>query len=402
MDKSAVTVNLNQRYRAVRRRSELLCAPLCVEDYVPQPVVDVSPPKWHLGHTTWFFEAFILQPYRPGYRVFHPVYSFIFNSYYEAMGRRVARAERGYLSRPTVAEVSAYRAAIDAAMLALLDAGVAPGVADLIELGLQHEQQHQELLVTDIKYILALNPLVPAYDPQHCGALELAAEHEVETSTEAWVWIDAGLYAVGHAGEGFAFDNETPRHSVQVPAVELRTRLVSNGEFLDFMRDGGYERFEFWHAEGWDWMRSLALRAPLYWRPDPEHAERYRHYTLGGEVPLDPNAPLTHVSYYEAAAFCEWAGWRLPTEFEWEALAGDFAWGARWEWTESAYAPYPGFRKLAGAVGEYNGKFMVNQKVLRGASFATAPHHARRSYRNFFHPPLRWQYTGIRPARDRD
>ena len=395
--------SLASRYDEVRQRTERLCAPLAIEDHVPQPVADVSPPKWHLGHTAWFFETFVLQPQRPGYRPFHPGFAHLFNSYYEGQGERVPRDSRGSLSRPTVAEVLAYRCHVDAAMRALFADGLSSELAALVQLGLQHEQQHQELLVTDLKFILAVNPLEPRYAAAAFGAIDPAQEHlGSDTRLDAWVRRDAGVVEIGHAAGTFAFDNEGPRHRVWVPKVELRAALVTNAEYRAFIDDGGYQRFEFWHSEGWDWVRSLQLRAPLYWRADPQRSGQWLHYSLNGVEPLPPRAPVTHVSYYEAHAFCQWAGWRLPTEFEWEAAAPRLSWGQRWEWTSSAYQPYPGFRPAAGAVGEYNGKFMVNQQVLRGASYATPPGHARMTYRNFFHPPLRWQYTGIRPARDAD
>jgi ergothioneine biosynthesis protein EgtB len=392
---------LQERYRAVRRRSQHLCAPLAIEDHVVQPVADVSPPKWHLAHTTWFFETFVLLPQCPGRAPFHPRYAHLFNSYYQAVGTAFARPERGHLSRPTVAEVGAYRAHVDAAMAELMAQPLAPEVLALIELGLQHEQQHQELLVTDIKFILGHNPLAPAYDPEHLGPLDLTTEHASPSpALDDWLTPAPGVHPIGHEGPGFAFDNELPRHPVLVPAAQLRRALVTNAEYLAFMRDGGYQRHGFWHAEGWDWVRQRGINAPLYWQPDGDRPGEWLHYTLGGLAPVDHQAPLTHVSWFEAFAFCQWAGWRLPTEFEWEAAAPGLPWGQRWEWTQSAYAPYPGFAPNAGAVGEYNGKFMVNQQVLRGASFATPPGHARPTYRNFFQAPLRWQYTGIRPARN--
>lgn len=389
-------------YPGVRQRSVRLCAPLSAEDHVPQPMMDVSPPKWHLGHCTWFFEHFVLQEQLAGYKPFHPGYEFIFNSYYEGAGARVARANRGHLSRPTVAEVLAYRAHVDAAMEALLERPLAAEASALIELGLHHEQQHQELLVTDIKFILGANPLAPTYDPQHQAPLDLTAEHDGTCPPlDEWLEVPGGMVEIGHGGRGFAFDNEQPHHAVQVPSFQVRQALVTNAEYLAFMADGGYERHEFWHAEGWDWARTLEHKAPLYWHPDSsKQTGRWLNYTLSGVEPLMSQAPVTHISYYEAFAFCQWAGWRLPTEFEWEAAAAKMAWGRRWEWTQSAYQPYPGFRRSNEVVGEYNGKFMVNQQVLRGSSFATPPGHARHTYRNFFHAPSRWQYTGIRPARD--
>ena len=392
--------SLLEHYRTVRKRTESLCAPLATEDHVPQPVPDVSPPKWHLGHVTWFFETFVLCPHLQGYEVFDERYGFLFNSYYDTVGDRVPRARRGTLSRPTVTEIMNYRAHVDAAMEVLLGHPCEETAATLCELGLQHEQQHQELLVTDIKAILACNPLAPSYDPDSLGELDVEGEHAVESGESRWVAWPGGTCAIGDNGASFAFDNERPRHETIVPPVELRTALVTNGEYLEFIADGGYQRFEFWHAEGWDWVRTNGVRAPDYWMSDSSGASHRDHYTLAGIRLVDPLAPLTHVNYYEASAFCQWAGWRLPTEFEWEALASLLPWGRRWEWTASAYLPYPGFSKAPGAVGEYNGKFMVNQMTLRGASFATPPGHARSTYRNFFHPHLRWQYTGIRPARD--
>jgi len=390
---------LQHRYRSVRSRSERLCAPLAAEDHVPQPIAEVSPPKWHLAHTAWFFETFLLQPHQPGYRCFHPRFGYLFNSYYEAIGERVARPERGHLSRPTVAQVLAYRAHVDAAMAELMSMPIAADIGELIELGLQHEQQHQELLVTDLKVILGVNPLTPAFELHDASVLDLSAEHDGTCPPlDNWLDVPGGSVEIGHAGRGFAFDNEGPRHAALVPGVQLRRALVTNAEYLAFMADSGYARPALWHAEGWDWVRALPRKAPMHWQQDD--SGRWSHYTLSGGRPLETTAPVTHVSFYEAFAFCQWAGWRLPTEFEWEAGAARLAWGRRWEWTQSAYLPYPGFRAREGAVGEYNGKFMVNQQVLRGASFATPPGHARLTYRNFFHAPLRWQYTGIRPARD--
>lgn len=393
------TSDLSRLYERVRARSEALCTPLEPEDHVPQPVVDVSPPKWHLAHTTWFFETFILAVHAPDHRPLDPRYGYLFNSYYEAHGPRVARPNRGALSRPTVREVLRYREHVDQAMLGLLTSDPAPAVRTLVTLGLHHEQQHQELLVTDIKAILGRNPLQPAYATESTPALDVSVEHAVEAPTEEWLSWDGGLCEIGHAGDDFAFDNEEPRHTTYVPPVELRGDLLRNREVLDFIDDGGYERASLWHSEGLDWVRQNAIEAPLYWTRDPGAPHGWSHYTLRGPEAVDPDAPATHLSYYEAAAMASRLDARLPTEFEWEAVAPRLRTGARWEWTDSAYKPYPGFRAAPGAVGEYNGKFMVNQQVLRGASFATPPGHARLTYRNFFHAPLRWQYTGVRLAR---
>ena len=392
---------LRERYRDVRCRSERICAPLAAEDHVPQPVAEVSPPKWHLAHTSWFFESLVLQRYQPTYSVFHPRYAYLFNSYYKGAGSHLPRHQRGDLSRPTVAEVLAYRAHVDAAMLELLGRKLMPDVAALIELGLHHEQQHQELLLTDIKYILGHNPLAPDYDPIRVSAIDLTAEHDGTCPPlDDWLDVPAAMVQIGHVGPGFAFDNESPQHPVWVPATQLRRALVTNAEYLAFIQSGGYERHEFWHSDGWDWVQSLPQKAPLYWHPSPDDSAQWLHFTLTGVQPLPATAPVTHLSYFEAHAFCQWAGWRLPTEFEWEVGAPHFNWGRRWEWTQSAYQPYPGFKRSADIVGEYNGKFMVNQQVLRGASFATPPGHARLTYRNFFHANTRWQYSGLRPARD--
>jgi len=378
------------RLLETRERTEKICEPLQTEDYVIQPVVDVSPPKWHLGHTTWFFEEFILAPHYPGYQIFHEDFSFVFNSYYETVGKRVLRPDRGNLSRPSVREVYNYRHYVTAHLKDLLASGKADDFRELLEIGIQHEQQHQELLITDIKYILGNNPLLPAYGEK---ALD---EHPRKDTQTHWIAMAGDIYEIGFRGEGFCFDNELGRHQVLLQDYEIASSPETNQSMLDFIADQGYAQFDLWHAEGWDWVRGEGIKAPLYWH---RIGGKWHYYTLRGLEPVDPAAHLAHISYYEAYALAQWKGCRLPTEFEWEAAQSVLNWGDRWEWTESAYLPYPGYRKASGALGEYNGKFMVNQKVLRGASVATSPGHSRGSYRNFFHPHLRWQFTGLRLAR---
>ncbi len=379
-------MTLVEEYLQIRKYSEQICEPLQTEDYVVQPVVDVSPPKWHLGHTTWFFETFILKPFSVNYQVHNDDYNFVFNSYYETVGNRVIRTDRGNLSRPGVNEIYQYRAYVDEAMTKFLAAPLKDEVKELLILGFNHEQQHQELLLTDIKYILGNNPLFPVYSK---GKKEVLA---YETAA-GFINIPEGIYEIGYKGDGFSFDNELNRHKVYLHDFSISKTLVSNVQFLEFIKAGGYENFNYWHAEGWDWVKNNHITSPMYWHLiDGE----WFNYTLGGLLQIDPNAPVSHLSYYEAYAYASWKGMRLPTEFEWEVAAKSFNWGERWEWTESAYLPYPGFSKAPGAIGEYNGKFMVSQKVLRGASIATPENHSRITYRNFFHPHLRWQYTGIR------
>ena len=381
--------SLKDKYRSVRMHSEEICATLKTEDYVVQPVGDVSPPKWHLGHTTWFFESFILQPHFRNYNCFDSHYAYVFNSYYETLGARVIRTQRGNLSRPTVEEIYQYRRYVDAAMEELLSLPVSDHLQELTILGLNHEEQHQELLATDIKYILGHNPLFPSFQ-------QIARPVLDNISSDEFISVTEGLYDIGYDGNGFCFDNELGRHRTFLPAFKISKGLATNGEYLAFIEDSGYRRHEYWHAEGLDWIRNHQIHAPLYWhRMD----DRWHCYTASGIQPLNLNEPVSHVSYYEASAFAVWKGMRLPTEFEWEAANHQFMWGSRWEWTASSYHPYPGYRRAAGALGEYNGKFMVNQMVLRGASVVTPPGHSRPSYRNFFHPHLRWQYTGIRLAR---
>jgi ergothioneine biosynthesis protein EgtB len=393
------TETLADYYSRVRSYTERLCEPLEIEDYIPQPIVDVSPPKWNIAHTTWFFEEMILKNFVRDYEVFDKDFGFLFNSYYNTIGERTARDHRGALSRPTVKRVFEFRNHVDSAMQRLLSehdhsipqsAIRTPHLKNLVILGLNHEQQHQELFLTDLKYTLSVNPLFPAYREGH------APEEISESGSASFIELKEGIYEIGHAGDGFCFDNELSRHKVYLRDFEIASKLVTNLEFLEFVNDHSYQDHRLWHSEGLDWVKQNQISAPLHWHKiDGE----WHQYTLGGLRKLDFDAPVCHISYYEAAAFAEWREMRLPTEFEWEAANKKFDWGLRWEWTNSAYLPYPGFKKPAGAVGEYNGKFMINQMVLRGASIATPPGHSRPSYRNFFHPHLRWQFTGIRLAR---
>ena len=389
---------LTQSYLRVRTHSEAICQGLETEDYVVQPVVDVSPPKWHLGHTTWFWETFVLLPHAPGYRAFHEDFSYVFNSYYETVGKRVLRTDRGNLSRPTVAGVYAYRAYVDEHMSRFLDtADLSADLHILMQLGLNHEQQHQELLITDIKYILGHNPLLPAIDMS-------AVTQSVHHRSAPPITVAEGIYSIGYADQhdspsgSFYFDNELGRHKVYLNETTLSGTLVTNGEYEEFIRAGGYQNFRHWLSDGWAWVNAHHVRAPLYWH---QIEGAWWNYTFDGLQPVDPDTPVCHVSQYEADAYARWRNSRLPTESEWEAAAayptrGELQWGSRWEWTNSAYLPYPGFTTAEGAVGEYNGKFMSGQIVLRGASVATPEGHSRPTYRNFFQPDKQWQFTGIR------
>lgn len=384
------TIALAKKYQKVRDHSHQICKPLATEDYVVQPIVDVSPPKWHLGHTTWFFETFILLPNFKGYQAFNPLYNFVFNSYYESVGARVIRTDRGNLSRPSVADVYRYRQYVDENMRAFLGSeDIHEEIATLLELGLNHEQQHQELLLSDIKYILGHNPLFPAYAEMDGTRQQTAPASQMLTFNE-------GVYHIGFAGEGFCFDNELGRHKVYLNQFEMANQLVSNREYLSFITAGGYTDFTYWHAEGWDWVKENQAKSPLYWHWIDG---KWMNYTLNGLQEIAMNEPVCHVNFYEASAFAAWRGMRLPTEAEWEVASESMDWGKRWEWTDSAYLPYPGFKKEPGAIGEYNGKFMVSQMVLRGASVATPHGHSRNTYRNFFHPKHQWQFSGIRLAK---
>jgi ergothioneine biosynthesis protein EgtB len=377
-------------YAAVRRHSEVLAAPLTVEDQNIQSMPDASPTKWHLAHTTWFFETVVLGKFAPDYQVFDPAYGYLFNSYYEGLGPRHPRPQRGLLSRPPVEDIMEYRLHVDEAMARLIEEHP-DEVAPLVTLGLHHEQQHQELILTDILHAFSCNPVRPAY---------AAAEPHGVAPAVPPDWIDhpGGIVDIGHDGEAFAFDNETPRHQVLLRPYRLASRPVSNGEYLRFIEDGGYRRPEFWLSDGWAFVQREALNAPAYWLAERDGWEAF---TLYGAQALDPNSPVAHVSFYEAAAYAAWAGARLPTEFEWEALAPKLGGQGRvWEWTRSSYDPYPGFKPFDGEVVEYNGKFMSGQLVLRGGSVATPPGHIRPTYRNFFPPSARWQFSGIRLAGD--
>jgi ergothioneine biosynthesis protein EgtB len=398
-----------------------LASVLGPEDQTVQTMPDVSPTKWHRAHVTWFFETFVLGQYAPSYEPFDDAFAYIFNSYYEAVGARHPRPERGLLSRPGIEEIARYRGHVDDAMGGLLRDPSQPGLRDLIVLGLHHEQQHQELLLMDIKHVLSKNPLHPAYLPGE------PAGTGVPAPKAGWIEHGGGPVQIGHRGQGFGFDNEFPRHTVHLAPFGLADRPVTCGEWLDFMQDDGYARPEFWLSDGWAVVNAQTWEAPLYWFRDPDEPERWLQFTLSGVHPVDPDEPVCHVSYYEADAFAHWTGMRLPTEAEWETIAesdgdgdnflsDDFLtegaphprpavssnalFGDTWEWTSSAYTPYPGFRAAPGAVGEYNGKFMVSQYVLRGGSCATPRGHVRATYRNFFPPGARWAFSGVRLARD--
>lgn len=411
--------SLRARFHVVRRATEALCKPLSTEDFVVQSMPDVSPTKWHIAHVTWFFETFVLKPSCPGYQQFDPAYEYLFNSYYNAVGPQFSRAERGLLSRPGVETLFEYRNHVTEAMDRFLADEQQPAVLELIELGLHHEQQHQELLLMDIQHVLSINPLDPAYVPLKTGQVS-----SVNDGQTAWTRVPGGTYQIGHSDPGaFAFDNEGPAHDVLIRPFRLADRPVSNGEYLAFMDDGGYERSDIWLSDGWAQVQEHGWNAPLYWR---ESAGEWQQFSLRGRVAMELNAPVTHISFYEALAYATWAGARLPSEFEWEVAArtqevsndGNFVesgklrpvphasaglsqmFGDVWEWTASAYAPYPGFAPPPGAVGEYNGKFMCNQMVLRGGCALTPRSHIRVSYRNFFYPHMRWQMGGLRLAHD--
>lgn len=421
--------NLLDTYLSVRRRSEEICQPLAIEDYGVQPMPDASPPKWHLAHTTWFFETFILKIFDSNYRPFHPKFEYLFNSYYEHVGSRHPRPERGNLSRPTVSQVLDYRKHVDEAIRKIVGNKTDPQIADRITLGNHHEQQHQELLFTDLKFNLGKNPLFPAY--RELNQKPVSTQRIAEIDPLRYVKFEGGKIPIGTSDTDiFCFDNETPQHHVWLEPFAFANRLITNGEYLEFIEDGGYENATLWLSDGWQERQTRGWQAPEYWFRDD--SEGWCEYSLSGLSPLDLNKPVTHVSLYEADAFARWSQKRLPTEFEWETVARletsqieDNGTGINladqgiyhpqpcesnrgitqllgdcWEWTSSAYSPYPGYKPLNGALGEYNGKFMANQFVLRGGSCVTPADHVRVTYRNFFYPKDRWQFSGIRLAHD--
>lgn len=375
-------------YLQVRARTEAICSPLQTEDYVPQPEIFTSPPKWHLAHTSWFFEEFVLSKL-PNYKRFHPQFAYLFNSYYNTVGPRVLRANRGLITRPSVSEVYAYRSHVDKHMKQLLKAGITADTKAIVEVGINHEQQHQELLITDLKFTLSCNPINPVYENN--GVLIHG-----KNSKNGWLKVEEGIYPIGHNIDSFCYDNEQGHHQVFLQPFEISHALVTNAEFIQFIEAGGYQDVNLWLDVGWAWVKKAHRTAPLYWQ---KINGEWHHFTLGGLKKVIPNEVVCHVSFYEASAYAQWQNMRLPTEFEWEAASEHLAWGQRWEWTNSAYLPYPNYKKAAGALGEYNGKFMINQMVLRGASVATSPKHSRKTYRNFFHPHYQWQFSGIRLAR---
>ena len=405
------------RFLRIREITEEIVSPLETEDFVVQPIEDVSPPKWHLAHTTWFFENFILVKFLTNYQLFDDQFAYLFNSYYESQGDRILRNTRGSLSRPTTARIFEYRKHVDKAMKLLFEKQhlMHEELLTFFEIGLNHEQQHQELLITDIKYILGSNPLLPVYHKTKTATLTAPLELN-------WLGVEAGVYEIGHSGKDFSFDNELGRHKVYLTDFECMDRLVSNEEYLEFMQDGGYSNPALWLSEGWSWVEENKAEAPFYWY---KKEDEWWNYTLHGAEKLNANAPVIHVNFYEAEAFARWKGMRLLTEFEWEIAARRYGqnenaqfqdtqlyqpkynqgsnqfFGTAWEWTNSAYLPYPNYVQEAGALGEYNGKFMINQMVLRGGSCATPKDHFRISYRNFFHAHLQWQFTGIRLARNK-
>ncbi|MGB5436914.1 MAG: ergothioneine biosynthesis protein EgtB [Maribacter sp.] len=382
-------MNISEKYKYVRQQTVAICSHLQIEDYSIQIVKYASPAKWHLAHTTWFFETFILLPNVKNYKVFHADFNFLFNSYYNNAGDRILQANRGNMSRPSTNEIYAYRNYVDEKMQDFLKIARDKKILDLVVLGLNHEQQHQELLVTDVKYMLGNNPLFPVFHNDYNLVNDANSRNEI-------VKISEGVFEIGYQGNGFCYDNELGVHKVYVSNFEINKHLVTNDEYFEFMETGGYSDFNLWLDDGWSWVNDNQINGPMYWH---KIKGEWFYYTLSGLQKVDKNAILCHINYYEANAFAEWKGMRLPTEFEWEVASKQLDWGKRWEWTNSAYLAYPNFKKENGAVGEYNGKFMSNRMVLRGASVATPKNHSRNTYRNFFTPSERWQFTGIRLAK---
>ena len=408
-----------QRYKTVRKQTEKICKPLMYEDYVVQPIADVSPPKWHIGHVTWFFETFVLLPNKKGFKIFNDQYAFVFNSYYESAGARILRTNRGNLSRPSVEDIYKYRAYIDEQMEEWLnETDLTKALEDLIITGLNHEQQHQELLLTDIKYILGTNPLFPIYK-------DTTPSNTSTELTNGYLTIEQGLHTIGYQGDSFHWDNEKGVHQVFLQDYAIQDRLVTNGEFMEFIEAGGYQKFQYWLSQGWSWVNENQSEKPMYWY---KIEGEWFHYKLSGLQKVNPYEPITHVNFFEADAFARWKGQRLPTEFEWEIACNHYApnvsalanfsddghlhtivqqnqnnqlYGDVWEWTNSSYLAYPNYNKVEGALGEYNGKFMINQMVLRGGSCATPRDHIRSTYRNFFPTHSSWQFMGFRLAKER-
>ncbi|RNC88452.1 MAG: ergothioneine biosynthesis protein EgtB [Winogradskyella sp.] len=378
---------MKDKFLEIRQRTERICKSLEKDDFSVQPIDYVSPPKWHLGHTTWFFEQFVLSIYKEDYKLFCEDFAYCFNSYYNNVGDRILRVNRGNMTRPTIDEVFEYRSYINKHLSEFLENDLDETICQTVEIGLQHEQQHQELLVYDIKYIYGNQPVFPTLD------LDISLK---PNTSNGFLDITEGVYDIGYKGKDFCFDNELGVHKVYIQDCKISKSLVTNLEYIEFIEAGGYQNFNLWHADGWDWVKTDEITSPLYWH---KVNGKWKHYTLNGLVDVDLDLPVNHISFYEAWAYAEWKGMRLPTEFEWEVASKQLDYGQLWEWTNSAYLPYPNYQKEEGALGEYNGKFMINTMVMRGASIATPKHHARPTYRNFFTPDTRWHFSGIRLAK---
>lgn len=373
------------KFSETRKQTEAICSHLETEDFSIQPADFVSPPKWHLAHTTWFFEQFILNTFNPNYKVFNTDFAYLFNSYYNNAGERVLRPNRGLMTRPTVSEVLEYRTYVTKHIEALFQTNLENEALDILEIGINHEQQHQELLAYDIKYILGHQPTFPT--------IKNTFSLKEETQEQEFISFEEGIYTIGHQSKDFSFDNELGVHKTYIQPFSISNKLVTNGEFIDFIEAGGYTNFNLWHAEGWSFIEDNSIKAPMYWH---KVNDIWHYYSYDGFIPVEKDKPVTHISFFEAYAYAEYKGMRLPTEFEWEVASNNLNWGLLWEWTNSSYLPYPNFSKAEGALGEYNGKFMVNQQVLRGASIATPKNHKRKTYRNFFQTNMRWLFSGIR------